>query len=114
MSKRKLEHLDDPVQAFDNKVTKRKHQLQPMLEGVLNNGKKALYQALRISKKLERQKLGRRQKNAKKENAPSEVARLAGEVHALKVSVVADTSTQVLKLFLTDTKFFSGSGSTSI
>ena len=59
---------------------------QRNLESVLDNGKKTLYRALRVSRGFERQKLGRRQKTAKEQHASTESIRLVSEVAALKVS----------------------------
>lgn len=58
------------------------------LEGVLENGKKTLHRALRVSRGFERQKLGRRQKTAKEQDESAESARLTNEVTALKVSTM--------------------------
>ena len=59
-------------------------------EGVLDNGTKTLYRALRVSRGFERQKLGRRQKSAKEQQSATESTRLASEVIALKVSARSD------------------------
>ena len=59
---------------------------QRSLEGVLDNGKKTLYRALRVSRGFERQKLGRRQGAAKEKHDTAATNRLASEVTALKVS----------------------------
>ena len=83
MGKRKF----DAVDGNDLSASKRqKSSQQDDLEGILDNGKKALYRALRVSKGFERQKLGRRQKTAKEQNESVESVRLAEEVTALKVS----------------------------
>lgn len=58
------------------------------LEGALDNGKKTLHRALRVSRGFERQKLGRRQKTAKEQDQSTETARLTNEVTALKVSTL--------------------------
>lgn len=60
---------------------------QEKLELVLEHSKKAISQALRIARGIERQKLGRRQKTAKEGNLSAEGARLNDEVAALKVCV---------------------------
>jgi len=80
MLKRKLEdgnHSD---------IARRKSPRRGGLDGILDNGKKTLFRAFKVSRGFERQKLGRRQKTAKEQNAPAETARLAHEVMALKVS----------------------------
>ena len=53
--------------------------------GVLDNGKTNLFRALKVARGFERQKLGRRQKNAKKDGADGDMARLEAETVALKV-----------------------------
>ena len=86
MGKRKFEGVDgsDPYHVSASK--RQRSSQQDDLEGILHNGKKALYRALRVSKGFERQKLGRRQKSAKDQSEAVESVRLAAEVTALKVS----------------------------
>lgn len=55
------------------------------LERVLEHGKRKLFQALKLARGFERQKLGRRQKGARESNTESEMIRLNAEVAALKV-----------------------------
>ena len=55
------------------------------IEGLLEQGKRALSQSLEFARYPERQKLSRRQKTAKTENNEAEIARLDAEVAALKV-----------------------------
>lgn len=55
------------------------------LGSVLERSKQKLYQALKLAKGFERQKLGRRQKTAKVAQDDSDSKRLAAEVIALKV-----------------------------
>ncbi|MCJ1427266.1 hypothetical protein MMC29_005169 [Sticta canariensis] len=57
---------------------------QEKLKNILEQSKKALTRALRIAKRIERQKLGRRQKTAKESNAVPERSRLNTEVASLK------------------------------
>lgn len=83
MPKRKLEDADDS-DIVDAPV-RRKFPRQGGLDGILENGKKTVFRALKVSRGFERQKLGRRQKTAKEQDAPAETARLAQEVTALKV-----------------------------
>ncbi len=89
MPKRKLEDANDS-DIIDAPV-KRKFHRQEGLDSILENGKKTLFRAFKISRGFERQKLGRRQKTAKEQIAPAETARLAQEVTALKVgaSIIA-------------------------
>lgn len=61
----------------------RKQRLQ--LEGVLSNGAKSLFRALKVARGFERQKLGRRQKAAKQSEDDAEAKRLEVEVATLKV-----------------------------
>lgn len=79
MLKRKLEDGND------SDIARRKLPRRGGLDDILENGKKSLFRALKISRGFERQKLGRRQKTAKEQNFPAETARLAKEVTALKV-----------------------------
>jgi len=58
------------------------------LEGLLEQGKKSLFRALKVARGFERQKLGRRQKAAKAEKAEADIARLDSEVAALKVGLL--------------------------
>ncbi len=58
------------------------------LERVLEHGKKKLFQALKLARGFERQKLGRRQKTVKKDAGAPETVRLPVEVAALKVGKV--------------------------
>ena len=60
---------------------------QEKLKNILEQGKKALTRALRTAKRIERQKLGRRQKTAKESNAVPEGSRLNTEVASLKVGI---------------------------
>jgi hypothetical protein len=48
-------------------------------------GKKALNKALKLAKGFERQKLGRRLKEAKTKNDPADISRLECEIEVLKV-----------------------------
>lgn len=86
MPKRKLEqffnHDDLPLSASNATAIQRRG---GGIDAIIDNGKKALCRAMKVSRGFERQKLGRRQKTAKAQNAVSETARLAEEVTALKV-----------------------------
>ncbi len=77
MLKRKLEDGND------SDIARRKLPRRGGLDDILENGKKSLFRALKVSRGFERQKLGRRQKTAKEQDAPA--ARLAQEITALKV-----------------------------
>lgn len=85
MPKRKLEEATDSD--VDGAPLRRKLPRRGGLDGILENCKKTLFRAFKVSRGFERQKLGRRQKTAKEQNAPAETARLAQEVTALKVSI---------------------------
>ncbi|KAL8823085.1 MAG: hypothetical protein Q9191_006189 [Dirinaria sp. TL-2023a] len=86
MPKRKLEQFSDqddlPLSASNATAIQRRG---GGIDAIIDNGKKALCRAMKVSRGFERQKLGRRQKTAKAQNAASETARLAEEVRALKV-----------------------------
>ncbi len=62
------------------------HAQKQRLESVLERSKKTLFQALKLARGFERQKLGRRQKVAKAAEDDGVSKRLASEVIALKVS----------------------------
>ena len=55
------------------------------LERVVEDGKRGLHKALKLARGFERQKLGRRQKDARQKNASEELLRLDHEIAALKV-----------------------------
>ncbi|KAL8787857.1 MAG: hypothetical protein Q9195_007597 [Heterodermia aff. obscurata] len=64
---------------------------QDDLEGILDNGKKALYRALRVSKGFERQKLGRRQKTAKEQKESVEsLAQLKRDLQKLNLLAIGE------------------------
>ena len=86
MPKRKASESEGGDRSPESPSKRHKSSKQRSLEGVLDNGKKALYRALQVSRGFERQKLGRRQKTAKEQHATADTARLASEVTALKVS----------------------------
>jgi hypothetical protein len=71
---------DDNYRGNDDHGVKRAR-----LEGILGIGKKSMFQALKIARGFERQKLGRRQKQAKQKEDTEESTRLEAEVAALKV-----------------------------
>lgn len=55
------------------------------IDGLLEHGKKAIFQSLKVARGFERQKLGRRQKNAKSAKVEADITRFEAEVTALKV-----------------------------
>lgn len=67
------------------------------LERVLEHGKRRLFQALKLGRGFERQKLGRRQKTAKESNTESGMVRLNAEVAALKVGNSMAKPTETIK-----------------
>ena len=90
MPKRKLDNLDgqrsdDPALGGGESRAQRQQ-----LEGFLELGKKALFRALKVARGFERQKLGRRQKTAKKDGQDADLTRLTAEVAALKVVMYAN------------------------
>ena len=88
MPKRKLGDMSDCDNVSSASVERRKVPRRAGLDGIIENGEKALFRAIKVSRGFERQKLGRRQKTAKEQDASTEIARLAREVAALKVSAV--------------------------
>lgn len=67
------------------------------LERVLEHGKRKLFQALKLGRGFERQKLGRRQKSARESNTESEMVRLNAEVAALKVGNSVATTSETIR-----------------
>ena len=85
MSKRKYAETSG-IEAISNGRPGKKLGLQQRwVEHSLEQGKKALFRSLKVARGFERQKLGRRQKTAKAENAETDIIRLDAEVAALKV-----------------------------
>lgn len=70
---------DDPATAKQRKL------LSPRLE----QAKKALNKALKVSRGFERQKLSRRRKTAEKEGKERDIERIDAEIEALKVRRLA-------------------------
>lgn len=69
----------------DNNGSHAVHPHSDRLESVLIHSKKVIFRALKVSRGFERQKLGRRQKQAKERGGEGEFARFEAEVVALKV-----------------------------
>ena len=88
MPKRRYEEARSDGNPEHSYTKRRKTSRSDELEGTLDNGKKILHRALRVSRGFERQKLGRRQKAAKEQDQSTEFARLTNEVTALKVSTM--------------------------
>lgn len=84
MSKRKRES-EDVMERGGKDNPKAVRAQRTHLESVLERSKKTLFQALKLARGFERQKLGRRQKVAKATNDDDDSKRLAAEVIALKV-----------------------------
>ena len=80
MSKRKRSHHDN---VSDGAL----HDLQHQLEATLSNGRTVLFRSLKLARGFERQKLGRRQKNAKSDGSVEQLEKLGTEVIALKVRI---------------------------
>ncbi|KAI4129921.1 MAG: hypothetical protein LQ338_002006 [Usnochroma carphineum] len=88
MSKRKRDAHDEAQISRHKSI---KPDLRPegsYLESVLERSKQALFQALKLARGFERQKLGRRQKNAMTEEDDGDSKRLAAEVAALKTKSI--------------------------
>ena len=86
MSKRKFADISGKSSISNEDQDQASGLQQRQIEGSLDQGKKALFRALKVARGFERQKLGRRQKNAKAENAEADITRLEAEVVALKAS----------------------------
>lgn len=86
MSKRKRSHEAFQEPAIDpNDPTESVYRQKQLSKSTLDQYEKPLFRALRLARGFERQKLGRRQKVAKKAKDDAETARLNTEVAALKV-----------------------------
>lgn len=86
MPKRKRGDVADSEEAPGTAKSRNAELLERRLQGVIENGKTQLFRALKLARGLERQKLGKRQKNARQKKASSEeVNRLAEEARVLKV-----------------------------
>ena len=84
-SKRKYAEISGRVATSNGNSDKKLGLQQRQVELLLEQGKKALFRSLKVARGFERQKLGRRQKTAKAENAEDDLIRLNAEVAALKV-----------------------------
>lgn len=85
MSKRKR-GAESGSDAGEREIPEAVRAQRQRLESVLERSKKTLFQALKLARGFERQKLGRRQKVAKAAEDDGDSKRLAAEVIALKVS----------------------------
>lgn len=82
MAKRKRESAEGEF--YD--PSERRQKLQRLrLEQKFEHGAIILHRALKLARQFERQKLGRRQKQAREKNEAAQITRLDGEVLALKV-----------------------------
>ena len=89
MPKRKRSHAELHEPAIDpNDPTESIRRQKQLSKSTLDQYEKTLFRALRLARGFERQKLGRRQKVAKKAKDDAETARLNTEVAALKVCQV--------------------------
>ena len=84
MPKRKHEHHAGP-EIYHTNGHETSQLRQEDLDPLLEYGKKSIFRALKLGRGFERQKLGRRQKNAQETAAVEETERLKAEVKALKV-----------------------------
>lgn len=85
MSKRKRENEDGFLAGGTDHTRANLSAQRQSLENVLERSKQPLFQALKLARGFERQKLGRRQKVAKAAGDDGDSERLAAEVAALKV-----------------------------
>ena len=84
MSKRNLAEYKEG-QATKSTADKNISLEQHRVQGLLDKSKTSLFRSLKVARGFERQKLGRRQKTARKENVGMDIARLEAETTALKV-----------------------------
>lgn len=97
MSKRKYQNSggtypDNVGFAF----TSRDSRSPQRLERVVDDSKTQLHKALKLARGFERQKLGRRQKDASQKNDDGELSRLANEIAALKVGKLQACSSSLI------------------
>ena len=92
MPKRKREDGDAPDAESRNGVKQRR------TEHKLKLGAIKLGHAFKVAKGFERQKLGRRRKNAVSQNNPNDVKRIDAEIEALKVRLTSDSTESQLGL----------------
>jgi hypothetical protein len=92
MPKRKREDGDVPDVDTRNGVKQRR------TEHKLKLGAIKLGHAFKVAKGFERQKLGRRRKNAVAQSNPKDVKRIDAEIEALKVRVTSDSTASQLGL----------------
>lgn len=84
MSKRKLDEVGDPDD-IDISDAKRLRLRRMRFDETLTQSIKILHRALKAARISERQKLGRRQKEAKTKSESDSLPRLDAEIAALKV-----------------------------
>ncbi|KAL8728088.1 MAG: hypothetical protein Q9166_005613 [cf. Caloplaca sp. 2 TL-2023] len=88
MSKRKRDEDHQVGYSLKEPTSKDLRAQKKYLEGILKRGKQLLWQALKLARGFERQKLGRRQKVAKAAKNDDDSKRLVAEVSALKVCLL--------------------------
>lgn len=88
MPKRKFESDQDVDFNHCDSTDRIVRKQQEKLKRTLEHSEKLLFGSFKLARGFERQKLGRRQKTAKENEADEETARLNAEVAALKVSFV--------------------------
>ncbi|KAL9047557.1 MAG: hypothetical protein Q9206_006671 [Seirophora lacunosa] len=93
MSKRKRENEDGFLAGGTDHTRANLSAQRQSLENVLERSKQPLFQALKLARGFERQKLGRRQKVAKAAGDDGDSERLAAEVAALKTKSIASAPT---------------------
>jgi len=114
MPKRKLDEISGAEAIRHAAPSKAIRLQQRQLEGLLEQGKKALFRSLKIARGSERQKLGRRQKTAKAESNDASISRLDTEVAALKVRLRFRDSLRFTDLGITELRPSNHSRTTSL
>ena len=85
MSKRKFEGTCSEYRRPKPQSSREEQQKVRKLGKAVENGKNVLFKALKIASVFERQKLGRRQKDARQKSNDRGLVRLDSEIAALKV-----------------------------
>ncbi|KAL9118295.1 MAG: hypothetical protein Q9187_005162 [Circinaria calcarea] len=84
MAKRKRGDPDGIYGNLGDLEARELRQRQRHLEGVIDNGKKSVFRALKLGRGFERQKMGRRQKLAREKHVDKDIKRMDAEIVALK------------------------------
>ena len=91
MPKRKFSETEDSLDQLPEAVLNKARRQRKRVGRTIDNSKIVLTKALSSARISERQKLGRRQKDAHQENKSLDLARIDKEIEALRVSSATHT-----------------------